>query len=177
LCYFWYYNNWDAQLLIIAGFASFVVYHIMMYNSFVTDFNINDFWLPSVIKGFATALLYIAAGLYTTKALGINLVLSAGGAMVLVRSFLGSGVCSALYTYFLYAQRVRHLDYLAGSNDVNNFISKDQGAGYYISMQQQATLTAAKELTGYIILAGLVLLIILFINYLYQKLKNRLAVV
>lgn len=175
LCYFWYYYGLDAELLIIAGFGLFVSYHIMMYNSFATSFSINDFWLPSVVKGFATAVLYIALGLYTTRALGIHLIMSAAGAMILVRSFLGSGICSALYTYFLYARRITHLDYLAGNNDAGNFISKEQGTNYLISMQQQATLTASKELSGYIIIAGIALLVILVTRLAYHRLTRTEA--
>jgi len=174
LCYIWYYKGFDAEILIIGGFLSFVVYHVMMYNSFANDFNINDFWLPSVIKGFGTALLYVAVGLYTTRNLSIPVVLSAAGAMIVVRSFIGGGVIAAVYGYFLYDQRIKHLDYLAGKLDANNYLANVNGtSGLYRSMQVQATLAAAKQLTGYIVIAGILITLIVLTKYIFKKLSSR----
>lgn len=174
LCFFWYYNGFDPEILIFSGFLCFVVYHIMMYNSFANDFNMNDFWLPLTIKGFGTALLYVAVGLHTTRGLPITAVLSAAGAMIVVRSFIGGGIIAALYGYFLYNQRVKHLDYLAGQIDAGNYIANTGGAGnLYRSVQQQAILTASKQLSGCIIIAGIVILIIVLTKYIFIKLKNR----
>jgi len=176
VCYVWYYFNLDGDLLIIAGFACFILYHIMMYNSFTANFDIHGFWQPSAAKGFATAVLYISVGLYTTRSMGINMIMSAAGTMILFRSFIGSGICSAFYVYFLYEQRIRHLDYLAGQNDGDNYISKVQGTSYYANIQQQATLAASKELTGYIIIAGLLFIGFLVTKYLCRKLGAVLVV-
>jgi DHA2 family multidrug resistance protein len=174
--YVWYLEESDPNILIFTGFLSFVVYHVLMYNRFLTDFNIQGFWLPSLIKGFGTALVYIAVGLYLTKNLGLKTILSAAGAMILVRSFLGSAVCSSLYTYFLYAERIRRFNYLAGLTDANNSLVKEHGSvlDFYKNLQEQATLTASKELSGYIIIAGIILLSVLLIGYLYQKTTNKI---
>jgi DHA2 family multidrug resistance protein len=178
VCFIWYYKKYDDQILIITGFLAFVIYHILMYTNFSTDFDIDLFWLPCVIKGFGTALLYISVGLYTTKKLGIPAVLSAAGAMILVRSFLGSGVASSLYGYILYSERIKRFEYLVGLIDTNNFLSKEHGnnLALYKNLQEQATLTASKEVTGYIIIAGLVLLAILLANYFCQKARVKFAV-
>ncbi|MFC0513811.1 hypothetical protein ACFFGT_06360 [Mucilaginibacter angelicae] len=174
LCFFWYYKGFDAEILILAGFLCFVIYHIMMYNSFANDFNINDFWLPLIIKGFGTALLYVAVGLYTTRNLNLTVVLSAAGAMIVVRSFIGGGIISALYGYFLYDQRIKHLDYLAGKLDANNYLANVNGAAnLYRTMQQQATLAASKQLTGYVIIAGILISLIVLTKYLFKKLNSR----
>jgi MFS family permease len=177
LCFIWYYKEFDAEILILGGFVCFVIYHIMMYNSFANDFNINDFWLPSIVKGFGTALLYVAVGLYTTRNLSIPVVLKAAGAMIVVRSFVGGGIIAALYGYFLYDQRVKHLDYLAGKLDANNYLANVNGAAnLYRNMQQQATLAASKQLTGYIIIAGILISIIILTKYIFKKLNSRVNV-
>jgi DHA2 family multidrug resistance protein len=174
LCYIWYYKEYDGEILILGGFSCFVIYHIMMYNSFANDFNINDFWVPLIIKGFGTALLYVAIGLYATRSFTIPVVLSAAGAMIVVRSFIGGGIISALYSYFLYDQRVKHLDYLAGKIDANNYLANANGAAnLYRNMQVQATLAASKQLTGYIIIAGILILIIILTKYIFKKLHSR----
>jgi len=169
LCFAWYSHKFDPDILIFSGFLCFVIYHVLMYNNFSTSFGINDFVLPSVIKGFGTALIYIAVGLMTTKDMKISQVISAAGAMIIARSFLGSGIFASLYSYFFYTQRVRHLDYLAGVRDGTDSFVQHEGAGLYVKLQEQATLTAAKELTGWIIIAGVIWLIFLLTRLLYKK--------
>ncbi|AYL96576.1 hypothetical protein [Mucilaginibacter celer] len=174
LCFFWYYNGFDPEILIFGGFLCFVVYHIIMYNSFANDFNINDFWLPLTIKGFGTALLYVAIGLHTTRGLPIAGAMGAAGAMIVVRSFLGSGIFAALYGYFVYDERVKHFDYLAGQLDAGNHIVAMGGAATsYRALQQQATLAAAKQLSGWIIIAGIIIMAIVLTKYIFIKLKNK----
>lgn len=174
LCYCWYYFKLDADFLVMAGFGSFVVYHLILYQSFSVSFSLDRFALPMMIKGFGTALTYIACGLLTTRGLKLNQVFSVAGAMILVRSFLGSGIFAAVYTYLYYAQRVRHADYIAGSRDAGDFIAKSPGKLLYPIVQQQATLAAVKELTGWIIIAGIVFLTLLLIDYAYKNIMLRL---
>jgi DHA2 family multidrug resistance protein len=170
-CYFWYYYAHDPDILIIGGFAGLIIYHILMYNNFGTEFAIGDFWLSSLIKGFATALLYIALGLQITKNLGINLVMSGAGMMILVRQFLGSGVFTSLYGYFLYVQRIKNFDHLVGLYATTNSMTNDQRnlGDVYGNLQEQATLTASKELSGYIIIAGIMLLMVLTARFYHRR--------
>jgi MFS family permease len=175
-CYIWYLKEFDEDLLIMTGFVAFVIYHILMYNNFVTVFNIQGFLIPIIIKGFGQALLYISIGLLLTRNFSLTKIMGVGGAMIIVRSFLGSAVISAFYSYFLYAERIKRFSYLAGKTDPNNSLIKQQGTitDFYKTIQEQATLTASKELSGYIIIAGIILLTILLIKYIYQKLMNRI---
>jgi hypothetical protein len=62
-----------------------------------------DFLVMSILKGFGTATLYIVLGLYMTSGFPLNIVMHAGGMMIRVRSFLGSGIVTGVYSYLLYA--------------------------------------------------------------------------
>jgi MFS family permease len=166
ICFIWYYKKLDPEPMIIIGFAGFLVYHIMMYQSFSNEFAITDFWAPSIVKGFATCAIYIAVGLYTTKNFDLGVVMMAGGVMILVRSFLGSGIFSGVYNYILYAERVRHLDKLAGMTDSGSFFPDQLTSGsLYKALAEQSTLAASKEVTGYIIVFGFALIAILILYY------------
>ena len=149
----------------------------MMYTNFSNEFAIKGIWLPSLFKGFATSTLYVALGLYTTRKLGINKIMTAAGMIILVRSFLGSGIFASLYTYLLYAVRVKHVDYLAGLTDPNNFLVKEHGSArdLYKYFQQQAILTASKTISGYIILIGIFLLTALLGVYLYRMVVRKVG--
>jgi len=175
VCYFWYLKNLDPEPLIFIGFLSFVLYHIIMYNSFATDFKMEDFLLPSILKGFAMAVLYIAIGLYTTNKLALVSVVSAAGMMILIRSFVGSGTFAAFYNYMLYAQRNRHFAKLSSMTEAGDFLTRQQGttAEFYKNLQLQSILTASKEISAYIIISGLLLLAVILGTYLYQKIKGQ----
>ncbi|WP_299516876.1 MFS transporter [Mucilaginibacter sp.] len=172
--YFWYKMNYDGQLLMIIGFITFVIYYLMLYNSYINDLNINAFWLPSLFKGFALALLYISIGLYATAKLPFPTVLKANGIVVVTRSFVASGVFSGLYNYFLYASRIKHLSRLASVIDANDPLILQYGtnSAYANNIQQQATLTALKELSGYILIISLAFTIFLIGLYLYKRVKH-----
>lgn len=173
LAFFWYRNNFNGQLLTIIGFGAIVVYHILMYSRFVTDLNIHDFWLPSVFKGFGQALLYISLAVYATAGFSFPGVLKAVGMIVIVRSFLGPGVFSGLYNYFLYTERTRHLSALANHIDANEpqVLVQSNIARFYQNIQQQASLTALKEISGTIIIFGLSVITILMIIHIYRKIN------
>jgi len=172
LCFFWYYYKRNTEVLLFLGFAAFVLYYYILYTHLATGLGMNDFWAMSILKGFAIATLYIVIGLYTTSGFPLNTVLAAGGLMILVRSFLGSGIISGIYSYLLYAGRVRHLDKLAGTleADAGNLL---RPAGYVREMNVQATLAASKELCGEIILAGLVILAAIIIAHFFRTLTHR----
>jgi DHA2 family multidrug resistance protein len=176
--YFWYLKEFDEDILIFMGFLSFVVYHILMYNSFSNEFNMEKFWLPSILKGFGTAVTYISIGLHLTRNIDFTKVLGAAGAMIIVRSFIGGAISTAIYTYYSYAQRIKRFAYLAGMTDANSSSIKEHGGvlNFYKTLQDQAVLTSAKQFTGYIIIIGILLLAVLAIKYIHQKINNKIVV-
>jgi hypothetical protein len=176
--YIWYLKELNEELLIFIGFLAFVIYHMMMYNNFSNEFSIEQFWLPSIIKGFGTAVIYIAVGLYLTRGLGLTQILGAAGAMIITRSFIGGATSSAIYTYYLYAERIKRFEYLAGQTDGTSSALREHGGviNFYRTLQEQAILTSAKQFTGYIIIIGMILLAALLVKLSYHKLKNRLSV-
>lgn len=172
LCYFWYYYRQNTEVLLFMGFTAFVAYYIILYNNLATGLGMEDFWVMSVLKGFGTAVLYIVIGLYTTSGFPLKIVMHAGGMMVLVRSFLGSGIISGIYSYLLYAGRVRHLDILAGNTDADaGYAFKP--VNYYRTMQTQASMAASKEMCGFIIIAGFIILAAIIISHFYRLVTHR----
>jgi hypothetical protein len=174
--YFWYLKKLEGQLLIIVGFGTFVLYHVMMYRSFTNEFALEDFWFPSIVKGFAMALLYISIGLFTTARFPLAEVLKVSGTMVIVRSFLGTGTFSGIYNYLLAKGRLQHLDYLATSTDADDALVRQNtaGADFLRNISNQATLAASKQISGSIIIFGILLIAVLVLLYYYRKLKHRI---
>jgi hypothetical protein len=179
LTFVWYRKNYESHLLIIMGFVAIVLYHIMMYNRFVNDLNIADFLIPSFLRGFALAVLYISIGLYTTANLPLPSTTKAVGLILVVRSFLGPGIISGLYNYFLYADTNKHLSTLASQIDANDPLLTQNGdfMGYYKYILQQANLSALKEISGSIIIFGISITIILIVALAYIKIKKGLLAI
>ena len=172
LCYYWYHQSYDVHLLLIIGFLMMTWYYIIVYFSFSTAFDPQAFWMPSVVRGFGTAILFIAAGLYITRGHIIIDVLTVGGIALLFRSFLGGGTFTAIFVHALYTQRIRHLSYIAGKMD-------DVGSGsatLNANLQLQASLAALKEISGYIVICGLAIISVLLIRYFYLRLMSLFTV-
>ncbi|HXB05483.1 MAG TPA: hypothetical protein VNW04_00160 [Puia sp.] len=172
LSFFWYYRKRNTEILLFIGFAAFVAYYIILYNNLATGLGMEDFWVMSVLKGFGTVVLYIVLGLYTTGGFPLTIIMHAGGMMILVRSFIGSGVIAGIYSYFLYAGRVRHLDILAGNADADAGYAI-KGVNYFRNMQVQASMAASKEMCGFIIIAGLIILAAIIISHFYRLATHR----
>lgn len=170
VCYVWYYFKRSPDLLFFIGMGAFVVYYGMLYYKLATGLGLEDFWVLSVVKGFATVVLYIVVGLFALSEFQLDFILTGAGAMIVTRSFLGSGVIAGIYSYLLYAGRVRHLDRLAGFVDAGDF---QRPADYYRTLQEQAALAASKELCGVIILVGLVLMAAIAFGHVFRVVNRR----
>ncbi|MDP9077673.1 MAG: hypothetical protein M3O71_09650 [Bacteroidota bacterium] len=168
-CYYWFYQKYHDHLLMLIGFVISVCYEAMMYNSFGNSFEMHQFWLPSLIKGLGICILFIAIGIYITRGHTIKDVLTVVGIAYLIRSFLGTALFSSVYNYLLYAQRIRHLNYLGGLMDSGNDSGNVSDA--FSSVQTQAAIATEKELTGYIILIGLVIIVILVVSVVADVVK------
>lgn len=170
-CYIWFYKGYHDQLLMFIGFTTVIVYEILMYNSFGNAFEISSFWFPSFIKGVGLGILFIAVGIYITRGHTIKDVLTVVGIAFLFRSFLGTAVFTAGYNYLLYTQRIRHLDYLGSKTEISSGVLNSATASdLYQTFQGQAGLAAAKELTGYLIIAGLLIAAALLLKILHDGL-------
>lgn len=167
LSWLWYYYKQNTEGLLFIGLAAFVVYYYILYTNLANGLGLEDFWSMSLLKGFGTVIMYVVVGLYTTGGFPLNVVFKAAGMMIFFRSVIGSGVIAGVYSWLLYAGRVRHFDILAGSSeaDAGNFL---KSPGYYRTLQGQATLAASKELAGAIIIIGLVLLVAIILSHFWR---------
>jgi hypothetical protein len=93
--------------------------------------------------------------------------------MVITRSFLGSGIFTGLYSYLIYAGTVRHIDRLADLTATGDYVQSEPPATYLRTIEQQASLAAFKEMTGWILLFGVLVLACLAISITYRALIRR----
>jgi MFS family permease len=173
LSFCWYYYKKDPDILLFAGFLAFTAYYFLLYQRLATGLGLEDFWLPSLMKGFAIIVLYICIGLYTVASFPLTDLFTASGFMLITRSAIGSGLFTGLYSYFIYAGTVRHIDRLAGLSATGDYVQSETAAAYSRTIRQQASLAAFKELTGWILLFGMLILTCLAISIIFRALLNK----
>jgi DHA2 family multidrug resistance protein len=163
----WYRFKLPPLILICIGMLTCLMYNILFYQHLAGAEGLQDFWLPGIFKGIGIIILYISLGIQTTYKAPPKYAITALGFMIIVRSFLASGLFTAGFTYLLYTGKIRHLNSLAELLDRSWRYRWNGGAaarGYYAFMQRQAYLGAVKELTGSVILLGLAIVIGLLIS-------------
>jgi MFS transporter, DHA2 family, multidrug resistance protein len=165
--FFWFYYKRPPIVLFCTGLLAFVISYVLLYNQLVNDLGLGDFWLLSILKGLGTVLVYIVLGLYAVKLFPPDQLMKGIGVMVIVRSFLGTAIFSGAWSYFLYAGRVRHFDYLAGLTDPADRYRLPANAAEFL--QRQSDLAAVSQLTGIVIFAGMALLVVVLAVYFLRR--------
>ncbi|WP_316819793.1 hypothetical protein [Pedobacter gandavensis] len=197
-CFGWFRKKWPLKGLVCCGFAAFTLYHLLLYFLFSPVIEINDLAFPLFLKGLGLSILYISIGVYCAEGLSLSELLAAVSILILFRSFIGPAFWSSVYSYELYAGQLRHTAFLVQHMDANDpllsgrlnaIIQAGVAQGKSIELAQslglssiwgivqvQATMAAAKEIFGWIVLGGgLVLMFIMsyrFVPVNFRKLVN-----
>ena len=187
-CFIWFKKKMGLKGIIFIGFSAFIIYHIILYFLFSPVIEINYLFLPLLLKGFGMNVLFISTAIFAVEKLELAEMLSSVAMLVLFRSFIGPAFWGAVYSYGLYAGQMKHTAAIVQRMDANDplFFSRINPAvtgalaqGRSIeaaqslgvqsmlgAVQMQATLTASKEIFGFIILAGaMVLLLVLLFRF------------
>lgn len=177
LSYFWYRVKLSGEWLILAGFLLFLSYNLIMYFNLDSNFEFSDFYIPSFLRGAAFSILYISIALYSTRYADPHIILKVAGTMVIFRSFIGVGLFTGIYNYFIYAQRIRHLDVIASGSDAgaNVFQSARLVEAHNAILLQQASISALKELTGVLVICGIITLSLLSAYFYRQYIRSEAA--
>ncbi|MCX2452642.1 hypothetical protein OQX61_15295 [Pedobacter sp. PLR] len=197
-CFFWFRRKWSLKGLVCCGFGAFIGYHLILYFLFSPVIEINDLAFPLFLKGLGLTILYIAIGVYCADKLTLTELLAAVSILILFRSFIGPAFWNAVYSYELYAGQLKHTAFIVQHMDANNplltarlnplvqgamaqgkSIEAAQSLGVssvWGMVQLQATMAAAKEIFGWIVVSGgLVILFVLsyrFVPVDFRKLVN-----
>ncbi|WP_320054554.1 hypothetical protein [uncultured Acetobacteroides sp.] len=161
ICFFWLKHNLDLKELVMIGFGSYMVAHIILYFTIAPEVQVAFFILPTILKGIGLCVLYISLATYCSQQLTINQMLTAMATLVMIRSFLGQALFGSILTWAFYKLQLQNLTNLASHMDAVDFMGQLRGGGLmlYKSAQLQAIMLAVKQLMGYTIIAGFVILI------------------
>lgn len=197
-CFIWFRRKWSLKVLVCSGFGAFILYHLILYFLFSPVIEIHDLAFPIFLKGLGLTILYISVGVYCAEGLTLSELLAAVSILILFRSFIGPAFWSSVYSYELYAGQLKHTAFLVQHMDANDPLlagrlgpliqagvvqGKSIEAAQSMSIssiwgtiQIQATMAAAKEIFGWIVIVGgLVLMFVMsyrFVPINFRKLVN-----
>ncbi|MBC8986206.1 hypothetical protein H9X96_10515 [Pedobacter sp. N36a] len=197
-CFIWFKREWSLKGLVLCGFTAFILYHLILFFLFSPVIEINDLAFPLFLKGLGLTILYISIGVYCADKLSLTELLAAVSILILFRSFIGPAFWSSVYAYELYAGQLKHTAFLVQHMDANDPLltgrlsplvqgAMSQGrsveaaqslavSSVWGTVQLQATMAAAKEIFGWIVIGGgLVLLFVMsyrFVPVNFRRLVN-----
>jgi len=156
--FIWFKKKWWLKPLVLLGFGAYQVYAVYMYFLIAPVVEIEMFIFPSVLKGFGMCVLFIAIGFYMADTLPMSQMLSASTVMIVTRSFIGPAFFGAVFAWAQYKVQWQQATQLAGqmeglSTQTSNALIT------YGAVQVQAILNTVKEIYGYVIMAGWVILL------------------
>ncbi|WP_213278666.1 MFS transporter [Chryseobacterium indologenes] len=155
---FWFKKEKPLKMFIFSGFAAMMGYAIIMYFSMVLEFSYDNWYLPMFLKGYGMCALFISVWFYTLDKLEMDDMLAAIGLVLVWRTFLAVGLFSAIYSWFQYHFQVIAIGDLAVYIDGMTITPQNVASNMKV-IQLNAIIIAGKKLFGYIILAGLGVLI------------------
>jgi DHA2 family multidrug resistance protein len=186
--YFKKYNGFKTAIIVVS--ACYTISFMLLY--FLTSLSTtsSDFYLPMFFRGTAILLSYMAIGIYVADGVPFAQFFSVVFYYLTIRTFLGPVIWSSFLSNFYYRRTIHNVHLLASKIDLADTFQQagfkpaynaairqgdgpDQATNVAIramfnSVQTQASLLALKETFGLIIIAGLLLIILLFITRIYR---------
>ncbi|WP_242918001.1 hypothetical protein [Pontibacter liquoris] len=178
LLFFWNKYEHNHKGIILIGFGAFVLGYLLLYTNVNPGAGMQDFYLAAALRGFGMVVLFAGLGVYNAVGLQMMDMLSSGAVLVVFRSFLGPAFFSALISFGMYQGQVEHLHQLAQHMDVTNTAVMARAAtsggtlGLYGAAMPQAVLVAAREMLGYVVMAGLWIMLIVWL-FRFGKMNRR----
>lgn len=158
--FIWLKKQLPIKGLVFAGFGSYVLAHLILYFTIAPVVEIESFVLPTVLRGTGMCLLYISVAIYASEGLVPIRMLSVMSILVMIRSFIGPAFFGTILTWALYKLQLQNLSDLAAGMDSSSVeVALRGGARLYGATQLQAIMLAVKQLLGYTIVGGFVVLL------------------
>jgi hypothetical protein len=195
-CYYWfkYKHHRGFKGLFLLGFGAYVAAHALLYFLVAPGTGYDNLILPTVLRGLGMALLFIVGGLFLTDKLGQAEMMATAFFMTFSRSLLCVLVFSTLLTNWSYRAQVKNTTELAAHMDALDpqLLARVQPVGQaaaargadtpvaqqqalYGMVQPQAILLTVRELLGYVVLAGLGILLFVLLTRMRPLNRRRLV--
>ena len=171
--FFWTKRKLPVKMLIFSGFGAYFLNVVMLYWMMVPGLNIEKFLLPQFLVGYGMGTLYINVWMYMLGKLPLKDKIGSISTAVILRSLVITGFFATLYGWLNYKFQWQSVGNLAVYFDAIT-MSHYPGTGSLHDVQLNAILAANKRLLGYIIIAGIGVLMFVFFH-MFGREKNIFA--
>lgn len=161
-----------VKVMLFAGFLCFTNYQMILY--FIIDGSTEKcmFYIPMFLKGAGLVIIYTAITYKMSVSVTFQYYFQAICVIGFIRTTFGNAMSSAIVTHTYNAVRQKNLALLSSELDWMNPLTKNF-SDLYSEVQRQATMVSLKEVYGYAVLAGIMILIfILLFDYRKQVMPN-----
>ena len=169
----WTKHQIPLKMYIFSGFAAYFLYTVMLYFMMVPEMNISQLYLPQILNGYGMCALFIAVWIHTLDKVPQKMMLPSVAPVMIFRSFVLMAFFTALFGWLQYELQWQSIGNLAIYFDTltaNHY----PGTGSIRDIQSGAILAANKTLLGYAAIAGLGILVFVFLHQ-FGRLKYRIA--
>lgn len=180
-CYYLYRRAIRMAWLLFIGFSCFTLAIALLYFNVQPEGTYEDLYLPMFLKGIGIVILYVAIGVYAIQGLEPKQLIYNAFFIICSRSALAPAVALGIMTNWLYRLQQQNLSVLSESVDaLNPYTSSLYTQSYssyiakglsieeakqmalntlYGKVQIQATTVSIKEILGYMLIIGIVILV------------------
>jgi hypothetical protein len=191
ICYYFYKKKVRMAWLIFIGFSCFTLAIGLLYFEIKPTGLYEDLFIPMFLKGLGMLVLFIALAVYMVKGLKPQQMIYNAFFMIGCRSALAPALGSCILSNWLYRLQQQNIVRLSDSVDKLNLMATSQYnqayKGYlnnglsienaqsmaintlYSKVQIQAVTISIKEILGYMLIIGIILLVIVILYFFKYK--------
>lgn len=198
ICYYFFKKAVRMAWLILIGFSCFTLAIGLLYFQVDSAGLYEDLFIPMFLKGLGMLILFVALAVYAIQGLEPRQLIYNAFFLIGCRSVLAPAVGSSILTNWLYRLQQQNTVHLSESVDLLNPIANNLYSQYYTSsllkglsiedaqriatntlysrVQIQALTISIKEILGYMLIMGIILLIVIVLYFFKYKPVTLVAV-
>lgn len=191
VCYYLYRRAIRMAWLLFIGFSCFSLAIALLYFNVQPDGMYEDLYFPMFLKGLGLLVLFVAIGVYAIQGLEQKQLIYNAFFLICARSALAPAVASGIMSNWLYRLQQQNVGILSESVDAMNpmatslynqtyTISIAKGLSIedaqqmalntlYGKVQIQAMTVSIKEILGYMLIIGIIILVIIILYFFKYK--------
>lgn len=191
ICYIWFKKAVRMAWYIFSGFACFTISIAILYFKVMPNGLYQDLYIPMLLRGMGMTLLFVSFGVYTIQGLSQRQMLYNAFFLIAARSAIAPAVGASILSNWLYCLTQNNTMILSEKlipqdsmtiNLYNSSLKSAMAQGWswedaqriatnslYARVQVQALTVSIKEILGWMLIFGIILLIGILLYFFQLK--------
>lgn len=162
--------GWHLKTLTFLSMSAVVLYNVLMAGILSPDISIDRLWLPVFVLGFGHVGIFIALTVYAQAYCNFKYYFQVLCLLGLVRTGIGDTIGVACWEHALNGCVGKYLAAIGQTADFGNGLPFEALSAW---ISEEAVLSALRELYGWAVLVGMVVLIAILCSH-FDRLRNPL---